>query len=105
MPTTATFLCSSSPRIIDKNLAHHPRSNREEMGSAIELALTVLRQSYIGRMKRCRRVERVLRPFASQVPCSDAAQVTVQRPHQLIQRGLIFLALYSRHYNLPKHFR
>jgi hypothetical protein len=81
--------------VIDKDAAHHPGSNAEEVGAIAPMNLALVNQPNVGFMDERRRLERVAGRFVTHVAGRQTTQVFVQKRHEPVAG--ITTALAPRH--------
>ena len=89
-PLTAVALRGpASPRVVDKDAAHHVRGNRKEMRAVLPPDLSLVDQLEIRLVDKGRGGERVVGALAAQVTARQPAQFVVDGVDQTASRRLI----------------
>ena len=85
--------CHTAPRLIacvvDENPPHHLCGKRVELLAVVELQLFLPHEAEPGFVDECRRLQRVVWPFAAQVVPRSSAQLVVDERRQPPKRFLI----------------
>ncbi len=85
--------------MIDDDLAHRTRGNREEMFAIGDRDVAVLREFFPGFVDERRRV----RGFAAQLSGREPVQLAIERREQCIGRGTIPAACLPQHVGVVDH--
>ena len=76
------------PGMIDEHGAHHVGGDGEEVRPVLpRLAWMLLREAHVGLVHQRRRLQRVVRTLAAQMPRRDAAQLRVDQLHEAGEGG------------------
>jgi hypothetical protein len=75
--------------MIDQDLAHHLRGNRQKMHPIALIGLFLLDQPGVGFVDQGRGLKRMAGPFAAQMAVSDFTQFGLDQRNQIVQGGLV----------------
>jgi hypothetical protein len=87
--STSALLCRSRSRIVDQDLPHDPRRNRQKVGPVRKLLLRGSTKPQVGFVHKRRRLQRMLGSLSMELPSGYAAQFVVKHLRQLVEDGLI----------------
>ncbi len=78
--------------MVHEDAAHEVRCKPEEVRAALPVHRLLIHQPHEGFVHQRRALDRVVRPFAPQVPLRERAQLLVDEPGELAERLLIATA-------------
>jgi hypothetical protein len=79
-------------RVLDQNLPHEARGDAAEVRPAFPAHLRLVHELQVSFVHQRRRLQRVVRPFASEVAAREAPQLGVNDRHEPLGRGLVAIA-------------
>jgi len=75
--------------VVDQNLAHKLRSDREKMGAILPIRQVLLSQAHVCFVNQCGALQGMVGTFPLKVASGDSVEFAIDKRHQRIERGLV----------------